>query len=306
MRFDVAEASAGSRHGASGPAPGAKRRDPWSADYPTGGGASYDGRMSHEPPPSRRADPAAPAGADDASPVRAGAGPSPVPATSRARLRSSLREFVVIVAGVLVALAAQAWWEGRERRDVEQDYLEQLRSDARENLERLRSAIVEDSLGGAAADSAMLAMAGRIDASAGQIALWIARLGQASDFQPVTGAHRALQETGDLRFIRDDSVRHALITYATSLDRETARLEQLRGAVLESVPMLARALPSMRLIFAAGLDTSAVSLERLREDPDVSVAVFTFQAALENRLSGLRRMRAATGRLLETLAPRGS
>ena len=41
-------------------------------------------------------------------------------------------------------------------------------------------------------------------------------------------------------------------------------------------------------------------------DPEVAVTVFTSQAALENRLSGLRRMRAATGRLLETLGPPGS
>ena len=253
--------------------------------------------MTHDssPPVSPRSPVSpAPSGPED--------GPRAVePPSSRSRLRGSLREFVVIVAGVLVALAAQAWWEGRERREVEQDYLEQLRSDALENQERLRSAIVEDSLAGIAADSAMLALTARLDASAGEVVLWIARLGQASDFQPVTGAHRALQETGDLRFIRDDSVRLALTTYATSLDRETARLEQLRGAVLQAVPALARALPSMRLVFATGLDTAGVSLERLQEDPEVAVAVFTFQAALENRLAGLRRMRAATARLLETL-----
>lgn len=259
--------------------------------------------MTSDPSPPPPPPPSPPGSPHPAAPPRVRTVPAAERPPRGGRLRGSLREFVVIVAGVLVALAAQAWWEGRERRDVEQAYLEQLRSDAMENRERLRSAIVEDSLAGVAADSAMLALAGRVDASSGEVVLWIARVGQASDFQPVTGAHRALQETGDLRFIRDDSVRHALTTYATSLDRETARLEQLRGAVLEAIPMLARAMPSMHLIFAGGLDTTGVSLEQLRSDPDVAVAVFTFQAALENRLAGLRRMRAATARLLETLAP---
>lgn len=232
--------------------------------------------------------------------------PSPVPPPSgrRERFRASVREFFVIVAGVLVALAAQAWWEGRQDRSLEADYLAQIRADALENLARLEAAIAQDSVAAAAADSAMLVLEGALEGtSAEQLVGWIGRLGQASEFQPVTGAHRALQETGDLRHIRSDEVRHALIAYATSLDRGTARLDQLRASVLEAVPSFARALPFMRLAFVRGPRPEEADLEGLRGDPEAAVAVFTMQAATENRLSGLRRMREATVGLLETLGP---
>lgn len=220
----------------------------------------------------------------------------------RARVSGTAREFLVIVAGVLVALGAQAWWEGRQERQLERDYLVQLRADARENLARLNAAITADSVAAVAADSAMLALEGpRGDVSAERLLEWIGRVGQASDFQPVTGAHRALQETGALRYIRDDETRHALVTYATSLDRETARLEQLRGAVLDAIPQLARSLPALRLLFVTGPDPARVDVVALRRDPEAAVAVFTVQAAAENRLAGLRRMRSATLGLLDTL-----
>lgn len=45
------------------------------------------------------------------------------------RLRWFLSEFLVIVAGVLVALAVNAWWQGRQDRQVEIAYLQQLQLD---------------------------------------------------------------------------------------------------------------------------------------------------------------------------------
>lgn len=60
--------------------------------------------------------------------------------------RAAFREFVVIVAGVLAALAAQAWWTSHEDRARERDYLAQLLADTRENERRLETAIHEDEI----------------------------------------------------------------------------------------------------------------------------------------------------------------
>ncbi|GJG85131.1 hypothetical protein tb265_03120 [Gemmatimonadetes bacterium T265] len=65
--------------------------------------------------------------------------------------RRWLREVAVIAAGALAALAAQAWWQDRQDRDREADYLRHLRADTRENEHRLSEAITFDSTAGAAA-----------------------------------------------------------------------------------------------------------------------------------------------------------
>ncbi len=62
--------------------------------------------------------------------------------------RTALREFAIIVAGVLCALAAQSWWQAGEERRREQDYLRQLLADTRENERRPDAAIAVDSAAG--------------------------------------------------------------------------------------------------------------------------------------------------------------
>lgn len=72
--------------------------------------------------------------------------------------RNALREFVVIMAGVLAAFAAQAWWEDHQERTRERDYLHQLLADTRENERRLTNAIEEDSAAGRATARALVAL----------------------------------------------------------------------------------------------------------------------------------------------------
>src|SRR5688500_5062946 len=63
--------------------------------------------------------------------------------------RSALREFILIVAGVLVALAANSWWESRQDLGRERAYLLQLRRDLQATLEMLDQAVItsDESLG---------------------------------------------------------------------------------------------------------------------------------------------------------------
>ncbi len=53
-------------------------------------------------------------------------------------------EFVLIMAGVTVALGADALRSARQDRMREEEYLEQLRSDLAENRERLVAAIEDE------------------------------------------------------------------------------------------------------------------------------------------------------------------
>lgn len=216
--------------------------------------------------------------------------------------RAAFREFVVIVAGVLAALAAQAWWTSHEDRARERDYLAQLLADTRENERRLATAIDEDETAWKGTTQVLTVLDGAgPPPPPDSLVRWMGRAGRASDFQPVTGTYRALLGTGDLRLIRTDSLRTLLTAYTASLDSEGARLEQLRGMVLNSVGPLARAMPFMRGIFSGDIDPNRVDVEQLRRNPDAAVALFTIQAANANRLAGLRRLQEKTVHLRRAL-----
>ncbi len=226
----------------------------------------------------------------------------PVLAGAAAGWRTALREFATIVAGVLCALAAQAWWQGHEERGRERDYLRQLLSDTRENERRLDEAIATDS---AAARSAALA----IDALTGtgapppanSLVRWVGRSGVSSNFQPLAGSYRALLGTGDLRLVRSDSLRARLASYAAAVESESERQGQFREIVTSGAGPMARALPFMRRAFLGDITSDGVDVARLRADPDAAAVLFAMQAATANKLTGLRDLREETRRLRRAL-----
>lgn len=216
------------------------------------------------------------------------------------------REFLVLVAGVLTALAAQAWWESREDRGRERDYLRQLLVDTRENERRLATAIAEDSAAAIGVTRAMDALQGstRPPPPADSVVAWVRAGGAASDFQPLAGTYAALLGTGDLRLAQGDALRQRLATYAAAMDVERERLAQYREVVIEVVGPMARAMPFMRRVFLrdpGGLQAGDAEIARMRDDPEVAAVLLTVQAASTNRLSALRRLRRETGRMREAL-----
>ena len=50
-------------------------------------------------------------------------------------------EFLIIVIGVFVALAAESWWSDRESRQFEADLIEDMKTEFRSNIEILESDI---------------------------------------------------------------------------------------------------------------------------------------------------------------------
>ena len=117
---------------------------------------------------------------------------------------------MVIVVGVLVALAADAAWADRQDRRREQEVLADLLEEFKENeamllgdIETNRSAKLA---GGAWAD-ALLGQVPIPGDSAGALlraALWDAR------FDPATGALRSLVDGGELGLIQNSELRRAL------------------------------------------------------------------------------------------------
>ena len=210
----------------------------------------------------------------------------------------ALREFGIIVAGVLCALAAQAWWDGHQERGRERDYLRQLLADTRENEERLDRAITQDSAARAASSQVLDALTrGGPPTAPDTIVKWMSRAASASDFRAVAGNYRALLGTGELRLVRNDSLRVLLAAYSSAVDTEADRQRLFRETMTGLAMPMARGLPFMRRALLGDIRAAHVDLPRLRGDPEAAAVLFAVYAAYSNRVSGMRVLRDETQRL---------
>lgn len=224
--------------------------------------------------------------------------------------RGALREVAVIAAGALAALGAQAWWQDRQDRGREADYLRQLLADTRANERRLEGAVAEDSATGYAIQQLGLALAesGPLPPR-DSLVRWTVRTGASSNFQPLTGTYTALIGTGDLRLLRSDSLRTLVVAYAARVESDRAILQLILQMGMGVADLLPRKFPFFRWVFldrrpeahARGFDFAP-----LRDDPEAASMLFRMEAANANRLNKLRDLRAETRRLrraLEVEAP---
>ena len=130
-------------------------------------------------------------------------------------------EFLVVVTGVLVALAVGAWWQGRQNAVSEQAYLRQLAADLRETE---RAATAADAFLRPVDRAGSLLWLAFYEAAApprDSLLAWAERAMWTSTVRPVVGTAEALVATGDLALIRDDSLRTAVTAY---LERTRGRL----------------------------------------------------------------------------------
>jgi hypothetical protein len=123
-------------------------------------------------------------------------------------------EYLIVVLGVLTAVALNAWWQGRQDAAREQVYLQQLAEDLRET-ERIM----------ADRDSVMAARTqpnlSRLTLAFGQtprpprdsVVAWFSGINYAATPRPVLGTAEALVASGDFGAIADDSLRAAILRY---------------------------------------------------------------------------------------------
>lgn len=129
-------------------------------------------------------------------------------------------EFLVVVTGVLVALAVGAWWQGRQEAVQERAYLRQLAADLHETEQ---AALASDAFlrpVDRAGSRLWLAFYGAEPPPQDTLLAWAERSMWTSTVRPVLGTAEALVATGDLALIRNDSLRTAIIAY---LERTRSR-----------------------------------------------------------------------------------
>jgi hypothetical protein len=232
--------------------------------------------------------------------------PEPIPPPGRAG--SSLpwsrlfAEFTVIVAGVLLALAANSWWEQRQERNHARQYLEQLLVDVQATERRLRSTIEAETqrLGGAVSviDRALHGPwphADSLELPTGY-----------NYFEPLKGTLTALMQGGDLRLLRNDSIRFELIAFSALLHETETILRHTETLIWNSTErvMAGRARHSQsaaRRAANAGRGWGQVDVAGALNDPEIISALQIQVVASQVRLFNLGRLEAPTSRIIRLL-----
>lgn len=146
-------------------------------------------------------------------------------AEKRSALRWFAAEFLVVVTGVLVALAMQSLYQRKEARQREREYVEQLRAELKQTL---ASMLFSDSVL-ASSDRAgvMLVRAYRQTAPRDSVLIWLSNVSAGARGRPVLGTAQALVASGDLRLMHDSALRAAIPTYIARMEQAVETLRDL-------------------------------------------------------------------------------
>lgn len=206
-------------------------------------------------------------------------------------MRRLAAEFVVIVAGVFLALAAESWWSDREARTYELELRNDMREEFEQNVAILESDLDENAgalrtieaitklspaelanLGGPEA-------AQRFDAVTNLVT---------AGFDPAMGSAQALVSSGDLGAITDPALRAALAHWTALLEeKERFTRNHTNYALSVEVPALAR----------MGRDGQWSAEERMEARSLLEMKRLTAELMVQNQ----RRLRELAGEILALL-----
>jgi len=143
------------------------------------------------------------------------------------RFRRLSAEFFVVVAGILLALAINTWWQGVETRQREKDYLADLVVDFEENATRLQEAIdLADEIMTEAQILLHVESAGEgREIGLDSLNYHLQTLSLLPTFQPVTRTYDNILGAGELQTLSSPEVRMMLADFESQL-RLVSTVEQ--------------------------------------------------------------------------------
>jgi hypothetical protein len=185
-------------------------------------------------------------------------------------LRRGLVEFVVIVLGVLVALGLESWWQGRQNRELAEEYVESLITEASAGVATVRSTSAVSGL-----KRRWLARANRIfeaDLVGDSAAVFLEGVLQGSGIAVVPNLSDAvfedLQSTGRLSLFGDPEVRRRIIRGYTGLEAMLERQERAGRNIDSRLHALASRYAPVGAMILVGprirVDPGAVTAAELR------------------------------------------
>jgi len=215
-----------------------------------------------------------------------------------------LAEGLAIVVSILLAFGIQAWWENRQDRSLEQQYLGRLSADLELGRAQLESQL--ERLGNAY--EAARALPSILDGSAEpltddslvqQFAI-AARTGFLEASLDHAGTYRELQETGRLVLLSDVAFRQALADYYRRVEFVTQSTLQLNQGAARRFQQLTgqRAGPVWNNLSRLTPQDRTRLLRELRSSPDLQRDLREFSAAVTLPLSNLRSLQEQADTLL--------
>jgi hypothetical protein len=197
-----------------------------------------------------------------------------------------LGEFVMVVAGVFVALAASAWWAGRVERGLERTYITQLSADVRAN----EQAILEAIAGDAGFEQRLRRVLRQLEGSGPLIRDSLGVHIGFSQFMPITGTYTALIQSGDINLIQDDSLRVEIMKYAGQMDAVLGLLQRSEDQTIRMAEVWGRKNWQLRPRGRAGQPRWAdnANWDVLAADPEVLFVFDTQRKSAQLRQAMLR------------------
>lgn len=215
--------------------------------------------------------------------------------------RHALGELTLIVVGVLVALAANSWWEDRRDRQRERAYLQQLLADVRETQNRLEYSLSGDSIIESQA-ARFLEAADTATAAPTVDSLYAWSTIDYRTFRPITGTYDALVRNGDPEVISSYALRLRIISYAAAIEAAGRVLGHTEALIWRNLERRDLALLRHRLRGAGPRRwQSTVDADALLRDPELLNTVSMQRGASGDRVAELRKLRSPTAELRQML-----
>jgi len=124
-----------------------------------------------------------------------------------------LAELVIIIAGVLIALAIDEWRGKVEDANLEREYLTQLIIDLRVTEEKMAAAETSNAVSETAAKQFVAAFEDSELVELDMVRQWLSEIRYVDNPVPVLGTAEALVSTGDLRLVRNPNTRSEITQY---------------------------------------------------------------------------------------------
>jgi len=214
-------------------------------------------------------------------------------------IRPWIREFIVIVLGVLVALWVSDWNESRQNRQRERIDLQQLLATTKENEQRIDEAIAEDSSALPAARKLLFAVhTAQALPPEDSLTSWRMAAFHFSLFFPLTGTYDAIARTGDLNLIRDNELRAQVAAYPGILEGTTKQIEDWTSTFHQNVTDLIQSLPIQGI---RALIFNEPAGRKTWKSPVLEKALTMQIIISQNRVSDLQQLLGATRTLRRSL-----
>jgi len=213
-----------------------------------------------------------------------------------------LSEGAGIVAGILIALAADAWWDGQVERRDEQMALRELQEEFHDNAVQLDSVLSYHATGQRAVDVLLSFSRGHVELSADSVRRLIWVLDNPWTYNPKSGALDALIASGRLGIIRDRVLRAELAGWAGLVEDYREEEEHSREYAMGPQYAYFSSVLNWGTVYRVESEPAPASILRLADDPGFESVVAYRSSFLDGVLTEAQYVAEALARIQELLS----